>query len=231
MIKKININAESNEEYNYIYLENDNKILKFKITVDNSNIFGALEKCLNNLSIHEFEVMSEKNINAEKAAGNLDVPLILLPYVGEFRLDNPLFKTKNYLIPTHSSDNKLLKFLNKKYKNNIFSRMDLENLCELKQEQLAKINMQNSGIIDILCFYMNVELIDVYDLNQKVGNTIIDSLDKLISNDGIRVILAKLRFILHSSDINKKCIKDLGLELNFIQAIEDYNEKQKQKNK
>lgn len=231
MLKKININAESNEEYNYIYLESDNKILKFKITVDSSNIFSALEKCLNNLNIHEFEVMSEKNINAEKEAGNLDVPLILLPYVGEFRLDNPLFKTKNYLIPTLSSNNKLLKFLNEKYKNNIFSRMDLENLCELKHEQLIKINMQNSDIIDILCFYMNVELIDVYDLNQKVGNTIIDSLDKLISNDGIRVILAKLRFILHSSDINKKCIKDLGLELNFIQAIEDYNEKQKQKNK
>ena len=170
-----------------------------------------------------------KLINLEKKVGNLNIPLSLLPYVGEFRLDNPLFKTKNYLIPSNSSENKLINFLSEKYNNNLFTRMDLETLCELKNEELSKMNMDNLGLINQLCFDMNVELVEVYDFNEKVGNSVIDSLENLVVNSGIRSVLAKLRFMLHSCSINKECIKKLGLEQNFVMAIEEYNEKVKQK--
>ena len=229
MSKKLNINAESTEEYNYIYLENDEKLLKFKISVNGLNMINIIEKMIKNLGIYNFKVMSEKNVNLENEAGNLNVPTILLPYVGEFRLDNPLFKTKNYLIPSDSSQNKLLKFFTEKYNNNLFTRMDLETLCELKSEEISKNNMNNLEFINQLCLDMNVELVDVYDFNERVGNCVIDSLEKLVVNNDVRGILAKIRFMLYSCNINKECIEKLGLEQNFATAIKNYNEKEQQK--
>lgn len=220
MLKNLNINTNNKEEYNYIYLEHDGKIYKFKINFVHTSVGYAIEKCIKDMSVYDFILVKEDYAKC------FQTPLNFLPYMGKFKLNNSFLKTKNYLYPRF---NPLLHFLSEKYSDSNITNKDLSKLYDIKKDSLKLGKNNQLEIIKQLCFATQFELVEEYDFNNKVGNKILEKFENINVNDDFKIILKKLKWILSSSYNNKRYIKELGLEEIFIQIIEENNKKQIQK--
>lgn len=198
-----------------IFLQRNNQLLKFKISVDHIDITSTLEKYLNDTAVNNFEILSEKDIQNK-------FPLKLVRSVGKYRLEGNVVKTKNYLVPPQTA---FSDFLNEKYKVNsssvIFISRDLYKLKELKAEY--KLNGRNFEVklIKYLLSEFEIELIEIYDINSKEIESCIENIEKLIGNDESKTTLSRLRWILTSSKNNEKYINELDLEKKFMDAIKE----------
>lgn len=206
----------------YIYLEKDGQILKFKVSIPHLDITSCLESYINHLPVCEFDIMKESHVKAFKW------PLKLVKCIGNFKLEGEHFKTRNYLVPNATE---LSSFLCQEYrKNHInvpFNTDDLKVLNQVNEIYLAEGNSFELDIIDILKSNIEVELEEVYDIDLNQLELYIKNIEKMLGNDESSKTLTKLRNILISSKKNKTYIEELGLQEKFDQAMNKNNQKVK----
>lgn len=207
----------------YIYLEKDGQILKFKVSIPHLDITDAIETYLIQTIHGNFVLKSERY-------AKLYYPLNLLESVGKFKLEGNWHKTKNYYIPI---PNDLTDFLYDKYRmkesNVTLYSEDLSKLSDLIDTYKEVDKNLELNIINTLKSKLIVELVEVYDLDLNQLEIYIQNIEKMVGNIGSRETLYKLRNILISSEQNIDYINSLGIENKFIKAIKKDKEKQKVK--
>ena len=213
--KKVKINES------FIYLEKDGKILKFKVTPDPGVVIYAIRKYIDEQKQEKLEILNKKEILKR------EVPLQFYQYLGKFRLEQNILKTKNYLVPEKSP---MLELLGNKYKDNIVTNKTLKRLEQIKIDAMVDENILDLKIIDLLLENLNIYLSSEYNTNRRQLNDCIDNVDKLLYSDKeVMYVLKRLKFILETSKENKKYINKLGLKDKFDEAFKRDNEKQKVK--
>lgn len=216
------INSDENlKNKEYIYVQKDNQLLKFFVKTEHMNITDTLEQYLNNSSLYNFEVLSEKDIKDK-------FPLKLVRSVGKYKLEGNLLKTNNYLVPPVTE---LTNILNEKYKENnsfvTFSSKDLHKLNLIKEAFRLDERIFELQLIENLLSSFEVELKGIYDISEKELETYIDNITKLIGFDENKTTLSKLRWILVSASHNEEYITGLGIEDKFDKTINKGNQKVK----
>lgn len=205
--------------YDYIYLMNDNELLKYKVELDHMDVVNVLEKYIDNKKSFDNVILSEKEA---KESG---VPLKFLYYLGKYRLEDKFIKTKNYLAPRQTL---FLNVITEKYKDNIVGSKDLYNLSKVMFETIIEEDDDTKKLISDLFINADVELIEKLELDEKGFNSTINNIRILLNNNRqCQDVLSKLRCILDNSKLNKDYIISLGLQSKFSSAIK--KEKQKVK--
>lgn len=217
--KRINKNTKD-----YIYLEKEGQILKFKVSIPHLDITSCLEDYLENLPVNKFDIRKESFIKPSIW------PLDLVRYIGKFKLEGEHFKTKNYLVPTSTGLSRLLCEKYRHFSINVpFYNDDLKMLNEVSKIFLEEERTFELEIINTLKSNLEVELQEIYDIDLNQLEQYIKNIEKMLGNDECRTTLSKLRDILISSGKNKSYIKELGIEYKFHEAIKKDKEKQKVK--
>lgn len=220
MLKPLIINSdlEENKDKN-IYVESNGKIYEYEIIFNHMNVVDAIECYIRNESVYSFHLVDEEQ------AKTIGTPIKFLPYMGDFRLEGSYKKTRNYLSPVLTY---LLNFLNNKYKDNVITNKDLKTLFELKKQYEKDSRLEGLEIIEILCHGIRVNLINMYDFNEKVGNEILLGFENKNTNKEFKIILEKIRDLIYISTSNNKYIKELNLkDENLNHIYEDETVKKK----
>lgn len=209
----------------FIYLDTDKRILKYRAKLNHLAITDAIEECIANISVYSYEVLDKKH--AEMSA----IPLKFLPKVGKFKLAENIFKTQNYLVP-RSTD--LMKLLNKIGKNCIngvctLTRYDLNKLYEIMMESFNNKKYSEVDIILDLCSKLNIELVDEYNINKELIFKASRIVESLTYNSETFQTLSDLSIIMNSLNTNLDQICKLGLEKKFIEAVRVKKQAQKVK--
>lgn len=216
-----NNNLEEIKNEEYIFIQKDKQLLKFIVKTNHLNITNTLEQYLNNSSLYNSDVLSEKDIKDK-------LPLNLVRSVGKYRLEGSLLKTNNYLVPPVTE---LTNILNEKYKENnsfvTFSSRDLHKLNLIKEDFRLDERIFELQLIENLLSSFEVELKGIYNISEKELETYIDNITKLIGFDENKITLSKLRWILVSASHNEDYITGLGIEDKFDKAINKGNQKVK----
>jgi len=198
------------ELFDYIYLFNENELMKFKVELNHMDIVDALEKYINTQNLCRKEIMSEKDAKKTK------IPLKFLYYLGKYRLENNILKTKNYLVPKQTE---FLNLLTEKYEEEVVVRTDLYILFKAKNNAIEDEDDFKLRLIDGLFDNINIEFVDKYVITEKeIDNTIIN-IRTLLGTKYADDVLRKLRWMLESTIDNKRYITALGLQEKFDKAM------------
>lgn len=218
--KPIEENKENTKKlnfYDYIYLMNENELLKFKVELNHMDVVNVLEKYIDSQKQFDMCILNEKDAKATK------IPLKFLYYLGNYRLNNYLVKTKNYLVPEQT---KFLNIITEKYKDSIIVSRDLNKLNNIMFDAQCDEDDVTQNLIDLLFDSVNVELVERFEMNLGELENTINNIRTLLQNSReCQLVLSQLKYILEESKTNKEYITKLGLEYKFNKAIE----KQKQK--
>lgn len=207
--------------YDYIYFMNGCELLKFKIELDHMDVVNVLEKYIESQRAFDKIIMSEKELKKAK------IPLKFLYYLGNYRLENNLFKTKNYLAPKQTE---FLYVIIGKYWDAIVDSTDLYNLNYIMNNTVCNEEDDTKKLIGDLFKSANVELVEKFEISQiELMNTINNIRGLFKKNRKYQDVLTKLKCILEKSKFNKEYIYNLGLEDKFNSAINKEREKQKVK--
>lgn len=209
----------------FIYLDTDKRILKYKANLNHMAIADAIERSIANVSVFDYKVLDKKHAELSP------VPLKFLPRLGKFKLDENMFKTQNYLVP-RSTD--LMLFLNKLGKNCIngvstLTRYDLNKLYDIMMESYNNKNYSDVDIILDLCSKLNIELVDEYNINKESIFKASRIVEALTYNSETFQTLSDLSIIMNSLNTNLDQICKLGLEKKFIKATRIKKQAQKVK--
>lgn len=213
----INSNLEEKEEKN-IFVESNGKLYEYEIRFNHMNVVDAIESYVKNETIYNFTLVNE---NQAKIMGT---PIKFLPYMGEFKLEGSLKKTKNYLSPLVTY---FLNFLNNKYKDNIITSDDLKSLYELKKMYEKDSRINELEIFENLCYGIRVSLINTYDFNEDVGKNILLGFENRETNEEFKIVLEKIRELITVSTANNKYIKGLNLRDELLNPIYEKEEVKK----
>lgn len=227
IIQDIEIWRESDNEskrkkiYDYIYLINGNELLKFEIELNHMDVVNVLEKYIDSQKTFDKSVMSEKELKDTK------IPLKFLYPLGSYRLENNLFKTKNYLVPKKTP---FLDLITKKYWDGIVHSTDLEFFNYIKTDAICDEDDVIPKLIDLLFENVEVELVERLEMNEDELIRTMSNIRNLLNNNGdAQVVLSRLKWILEKYKSNMKYITDLGLKDKFNDAIMIERENQKVK--
>lgn len=207
--------------YDYIYLMNENELLKFKIELDHMDVVNVLEKYIDSQSTFDKVILSEKDLEGTK------IPLKFLYPLGNYRLENNLFKTKNYLVPKRTE---FLDIITEKYWDGMVDSTDLYNLNSILPDAVCDEDDVTKKLISDLFNSANVELVESFEMNiDEVENTINNIRTLLNNSTECQNVLKKLDWILKKSKFNMEYITKLGLKDKFNNAITQERERQKVK--
>lgn len=214
-----------NKKNEFIYLDTDKRILKYKANLNHMAITEAMESCICNISIYDFRISDKKH--AEMSS----VPLKFLPKLGKFKLDENMFKTQNYLVPRSTDLMLLLNRIGKNCINGVctLTRYDLNKLYEIMIESYNNKNYIEVDIILDLCSKLNIELVAEYDLNKESISKAKQIVESLTFNCETFQTLSELSIIMNSLNTNLDQICKLGLEKKFIEATRIKKQAQKVK--
>ena len=205
--------------YDYIYLTNGNELLKFKVELDHMDVVNVLEKYIDNQKSFDNVILSEK------AAKETKVPLNFLYYLGKYKLENNIIKTKNYLAPKQTE---FLEIITKKYSDSIVDSTDLNNLNEIMFDAKYYEEVATIELVYQLFDHVNVELVESFQIDTKELVKTIDNIRSLLKNSReCQLVLSNLKFILENAKANKKYIAKLGLLDKFTSVIEEKKQKVK----
>lgn len=205
--------------YDYIYIISGNELLKFKIELVHMDVVNVLEKYI------DVQKNSDNVILSEKEARENEFPLKFLRYLGKYRLENNLFKTKNYLAPKRTA---FLDLIIEKYKDNILDAIDLDNLYYIMSDAIIFENHNKQELICELLKGASIEFVEKFEIDKEEITKTINNIRTLLKNSReSQEILSKLKWILEKSEVNKHFISKLDLREKFESAVE--LEKQKQK--
>lgn len=205
--------------FDYIYLISGNELLKFEIELDHMDVVNVLEKYIDSQKTFDKVIMSEKELKGTK------IPLKFLYPLGNYRLENNLFKTKNYLVPEKTP---FLDVITEKYWDGIVDTTDLYDLNCIKTDAVYDEDDATIKLISGLFENANVELIERFEIDtEELDKTIYFIRNLLKNNRECKDVLNELRWILEKSKSNMEYITKLGLKDKFNKAIE--NSKQKVK--
>ena len=203
------INTKNNNIYDYIFIENNGELLKYKITIDHVAIFNTLDKYINEIPYDNIQIVKEKDVK------KWGLPTSWFRYVGKFQLGENLLPTNNYLFPPQKL---LFRVLTDKYKNELVTTQDLYNLSSCYKNKYLKDLFRN----------IKIELIEKYKFNQSLEEQI-NIIENLVGKKTNSIdSLQNLKWILETSKKNKKYIKLLNLTDSFYESKRAYiKEKQK----
>lgn len=214
-------NTKKKNFYDYIYLISGNELLKFEIELDHMDVVNVLEKYIDSQKTFDKVIMSEKELKGTK------IPLKFLYPLGNYRLENNLFKTKNYLVPNQTE---FLDVITKKYWDGIVDTTDLYNLNCIMIDAQCDEDVAIINLISDLFKSANVELVESFEMNiDEVENTINNIRTLLNNSTECQNVLKKLDWILKKSKSNIEYITKLGLKDKFNSAITQERERQKVK--
>lgn len=207
--------------YDYIYLISGNELLKFEIELDHIDVVNVLEKYIDSQKTFDKVIMSEKELKGTK------IPLKFLYPLGNYRLENNLFKTKNYLVPNQTE---FLDVITKKYWDGIVDTTDLYNLNCIMIDAVCDEDDVTKKLIGDLFESANVELVERFEISQvELMNTINNIKDLFKNGREYQDVLSKLKWVLEKSKSNMEYITKLGLKDKFNNAITQERERQKVK--
>lgn len=205
---------------NYIYLLEEDKILKLAITIDKEVIKCNMLKLKNYLSVDKFEIVDEEAMN------NFKFP-IEMDFVGKYKL-NKKRKTNNYKIPKEQCfENDLFYYLNSMYSKVSLTSTDLSILYIEKDycisEPKEKLSIVWLSAIEDIVSNLNIEIIDEYEYT-KLSESL-DYIEKIRNKEGLwsTINLTKIKSILGDAKGNT----NIFLALNL--SIKKEQEKQKVK--
>lgn len=199
------------ELFDYIYLLKEDELLKYKVELDHMDVVNVLEKYISTQYQYSKEIMSLKEV--EKT----NIPVKFLYYLGKYKLENNILKTKNYLVPEQTE---FLEFLTTKYDNEVVTSRDLNILSYLIYDE--------KKWIDYLFNNCSVELIEKYQFNKDQINNAITNIEKLLKNtESTEDVLYKLKYIISNFEDNQKIINKLGLQEKFDKALNKHKQKVK----
>lgn len=207
--KKVN-----NNFFDYVYLETGEKLLKFKITIDNyMYLINILENYILNMKVDEFRVVNEKKLQSMKT-----VPKHFLPYVGKYVDAGDIRKTEHYYVPKTTP---LLELFIDFYKNAqrgkeiIVTSVDLNDLV-----QIIKNTKDYNDIraIDQILGCITIKLEDEFMFNSETLKSEVTTIRKLTGNDNIKDLVQRIYHIQSLSKSNIENIKCLRLEDKFVKA-------------
>jgi len=205
-------NEKESNIRDYIYLEDDGKILKYSVGFGWMDILKLLERYINNHNITDLYIVSEEQANKNY------LPLNVIPYVGRFKLDGSFKKTNNYLAPKTS---RMLLWLCKKNKDQEVLSEDLNSLFILAKEAYTNHDKEKLSFMKDIVNNMKYSFID--------GNLDVKQIEELIKYEKNEKKLAELKWILETSRLNKKYLRSFGLEDKFIEISTLHKQNQKVK--
>ena len=206
---------KENSIYDYIFLCDDETVLKFKLYISSEDVGNVIRYYLNNINPCELEL-----VNYKKALNSTNIPLRFLPKVGKVGIKDKIFNTDSYLVP-NAEDNTLELLLSDIYKCNFINSTYLN----LISENLELEKPLNKNVSKKLLSLVELELVDVYDIQNGNLNVIIDD-EKIFDN---KSILKQIIWVLTTSKQNLKLIEKLNLKDMFLVCAKNYNVKQKVK--
>lgn len=226
--KKQKQNDKSNK---YIYLLNDDKILKLLVYVNPALVRKLFEKLIDNMDEKQFKIVDRKTMY------KLNL-LMLMPYVGKYKLENRVIKTENFKVPFAMDDNcSFLYLLNSIYDNISLTREDIIDLYHYKVKYIDKFcftSLKNlpdkqtricAEIIKELLANLNIQIIEEYDKNKLSQSLEYIDFITTMENLNIKETLIKLKEILTEAEVNKTFFDSLMIKVK----LEDKNEKTKSK--
>ena len=222
------------ESDDFIYLLRNGNIFKVKVKLDFYEVECALVNYMLKIGPNNFKIESEKEINKR------GIEKDLLKYIGKFRLEKNMLKTKNYLVPKETT---LFNLLVKKSTNVIVTANDLEQLetiVYLAKEDttqpgiIEEVDMSEKDVLEVIYKmfdFVDIEVVDNYFVNKNVVNKTIDNIEKIFgNNETAQKLLCDLKYIITSSNENKQNIIGLKLQNKFNEAIDLYEENSKKNN-
>lgn len=192
--------------YNYIYLKQGNKLLKFDVWCSYSEILKILEKYTNEKPAADYRIMTHKEVIKN------NIPFNVIPYLGKFRLQGNYMKTDNYLVP--KEENYLFSWLCDRCDEITVVNRDLEILYNIAKLNYIDEDYETLKIIKRIIGTIKLNLVGSYTINSEQ----IEDVKKLIKEEKDNTKLQQLKWILKSSKENKKYIKAFGLEDKFLEV-------------
>lgn len=224
--KKQKQNDKSNK---YIYLLNDDKILKLLVYVNPVLVRKLFEKLIDNMDEKQFKIVDRKTMYKL----NLLMPM---PYVGKYKLENRVIKTENFKVPFGTDDNcSFLYLLNSIYDNISLTREDIIDLNHYKTKYIHKFcftslkNLQDkqtkicAEIIQELLANIEIYVLEEYDKNKLSQSLEYIDFITTMENLNIKETLIKLKEILTEAEANKTLFDSLMINVK----LEDKNKKNK----
>lgn len=207
-------------EKEYIYVLENNKILKLYITIDEQILIDNFINIYNVLvenSFCTFEIVGKKGLE------KLNFP-ISMSSVGKLKF-NKFRKQDAYKIPGDDSNTTLFYLINDIYNNNLGKTKNIkeehlyglnyEFFCNSEEDSMSftlltdAINKTLSSIISNL----NIELIESYDYEQFVSSLNYIELVRNKERLWSKINLSKLKSILTSADKNSVVFKTLDIDI------------------
>lgn len=191
---------------NYVYLLNDDKILKLLVTIDESIIKENFIKLKQNINMSDYTTTSQYNLNKN----NFTVE------------DNHFyFPFKGYCIPDKSKENcSLLYALNIIYNKKTLSSDDIFKLNEEKEyyskyNNCDKLTLASIEVIKNIVDSLEIEIIDEYDY--KLFSDSINFLETIRSKEKLNIFseLNQLKNILLTAEGNKDVFEFLNIHVNL----------------
>ena len=213
----------SNNFFDYIYLETGEKLLKFKITIDNyMNLISVLENYILSTSVDKFKVVNEKQLKNMKTA-----PKHFLPYVGKYANDGEFRKTDHYYVPKTTP---LLELFIDFYKNAqrgkeiIVTSADLNDFVDIIKNTK---DYNDIRAIDQILSCVTIKLEDECKFNSESLKSMITGIRKITGQDNVKDLVQRLYHIQITSKSNIENIKFLNLEERFIETTKVKSQKVK----
>ena len=220
------INSEpkvNNNFFDYIYLETGEKLLKFKITIDNyMNLISVLENYILSTSVDKFKVVNEKQLKNMKT-----VPKHFLPYVGKYVDAGDIRKTEHYYVPKTTP---LLELFIDFYKNAqkgkeiIVTSADLNDFADIIKNTK---DYNDIRAIDQILSCVTIKLEDECKFNSELLKSKITRIRKITEKQNVKDLVQRLYHIQITSKSNIENIKFLNLEDRFIEATKEKRQKVK----
>lgn len=189
----------------YIYLQEENKILKFDVGFSYFEVLRILERYINYRDINDYTIITHKELEEN------NIPTGVLPYLGKFRLEGNFRRTNNYLAPKES-DHLFLWLCEKLEERTLFSQ-DLECLYKTAKLAFEDGEEEQLQIIKDLIEKVGLAFIESYTVDYNELSNKINELE----NKGDKSKLNELKWIIETAKENKKYLKSLGLYDKFLE--------------
>ena len=213
----------NNNFFDYIYLNTGDKLLKFKITIDNYiHLVNVIENYILNMKVDDFSVVDEKQLENMET-----LPKHFFPYIGKYVDAGDIRKTNHYYVPKTTTLLDLFVDLYNKTRNSkelTLSSFDLNNFTDIIKK--AK-DYNDVRAIDQLLSYITVELVDEYEFNGEVITLMLPVIRKATGKSILDEVINRISFIEDTSKRNVDDITFLNLEDRFIEATKEKRQKVK----
>lgn len=218
-----NTQKVSHNFFDYVYLETGEKLLKFKITIDNyMNLVDSLETYILNKKIGDFTLVNEKKLGSRKT-----VPKHFLPYVGKYADEGTIKKTDHYYVPKTTTLLELFIDLYKAARGGkeiVITSADLNDFVDIIK---STKDYNDIRAIDQILSCVTIKLEDEFIFNSESLKSMVTGIRKITEKENVKELVQRLYHIQSTSKSNIENIKFLKLENNFVEATKVKRQKVK----